>query len=431
MQQVINPVKEPFTTNMTIQGSKAISLRAILLAALAEGVSELNSLHINSAVRALINALHQLGIVAQFDEQAKSCIIAGCGGKFSKRQATLWCDNSKAVARILLTACAATPGVYYLDGSAPLRKQFLSQLLHILYRQGMQLIPSDTRKLPFTMIGTDSLEGGEIMMDQDGQHQFVSGLILLAPYARSPFTFTIPNLLEQPDINLTCNLMADFGVTIHRIHQGQFMVPTPQRYQASDYRIEPDLTLAAYYFAAAAITNSELTINNVKRAQAKQKQVLFLAWLEQMGCHIRETTQGVTVKGTSELQGIALELNYFPSTLPALMAIAAFAETPSKITFTTPLREKQINSLIAIKSEFTKMGLRVEASDKGIHIFPGNINGNTVNKHHHHRVTMALAIMGLKIPNIIIPDDKKIAKIYPTFFSSLAEFAEKENVMVS
>lgn len=430
MQQAINPIKEPFKTNMTIQGSKAISLRATLLAALAEGVSELSNLHVNSAVRSLINALHQLGIVAQFDEQAKSCIIAGGGGKFPKRQATLWCDNSKAVARILLTACAATPGVYYLDGPAPLRKQSLSQLLHVLYRQGMQLIPSDARKLPFTMIGTDSLEGGELVMDQDGQHEFASGLILLAPYARSPFTFTMPNLLEQPDISLTCNMMADFGVMIHRIHQGQFMVPIPQRYQAKDYAIEPDLTLAAYYFATAAITHSELTINNAKRAQAKQKQAVFLSWLEQMGCHVHESTQGVAVKGASELHGIELELSYFPSTLPALLAVAAFAKTPSKITFATPLKEKHTSLLIAIKSEFTKMGLHVEASDKSVQIFPGNINGNTISNHHHHRVMMALAIMGLKVPNIVIPNDKKITRIYPTFFSSLAKFAEKEGVKV-
>ncbi|OGT59103.1 MAG: hypothetical protein A3F14_02770 [Gammaproteobacteria bacterium RIFCSPHIGHO2_12_FULL_43_28] len=431
MQQIINPVNGPIKASITVPGSKTISLRAILLAALAEGVSEISGIYVNSAIRALVNALHQLGIVAQLDEEAKSCIIAGGGGKFPKRQATLWCDHSKAVARFLLTACAATPGVYYLDGPASLRKQSLSQLLHILYRQGMQLIPSDARKLPFTMIGADSLEGGEINLDQAEQHHFISGLILLAPYARSPFTFTMPNLLDQPDINLTCNLLSDFGVMIHRIHQGQFMVPTPQRYQARDYEIEPDLTLAAYYFAAAAITNGEISIKNGKRAQSRQKQAIFLSWLEQMGCHVHETANGITVQGTSELRGIELQLSYFSSTLPALLAIAPFAKSASKITFTCPLKEKETNLLIAIKAELTKLGLHIDLGNNFIEVLPGNMKGCIVSTHHNHRIAMALSMIGLKVPEMIIADDKKITKIYPDFFNILQKLNEKETIPIT
>lgn len=428
MQQMIRTAKGSIHAKLTIPGSSNISLRAILLSALADGVSEISGLLVNENTHLFINALYQLGIVTQLDEKSSSCIIAGGNGKFPKKQATLWCGNSSAIARFLLTACASTPGVYYFDGAKPLRKKSFLELISVLRRQGAQVIPNEINKLPFTLVGADSLEGGEIVFEEAVVSQLVSALLMIAPYARSSFSFTILDALNQPRLDMTCTMMAEFGVLVHRIHQGQFMVPVPQRYQARDYVVEPDFSIAAYFFAAAALSSGEVTIQPTKRTHSKQTAIKFLSVLETMGCRVLETHAGLTVKGPAELHGIEVSMHKIADTLLTLLALAPFAKSPTRITDTGFMHKKQAKQLKAMKTELTKLGVRIETGKNYLEIFPSLIQGGVVESHDDPRIAMALSIIGVKVPGIIINDAECVNAVVPDFFMMLDKLSEQLNI---
>lgn len=427
MSQSIRAIKGPIHAKIAVPGSKTITYRALLLAALADGVSEISALGLSNNIRTFMDALHQLGIVVQLDEKARTCIIAGCNGQFPKKQATVWCADSKTVAKFLIIACAAAPGVYYFDSSLRLREKSITQLLNILCRQGAQLIPSDTTKMPFTLVGADSLEGGEILLDSSITSQLVSALLMIAPYARSPFNFTVVDLVSQPYIDMTCTIMAEFGVLVHRVHQGQFMVPVPQRYQARDYTIEPDLTLATYFFAAAAITEGEVSVADIKRNQCKQPEIKCLNLLEKMGCRISETNSGLTIKGPSELQGVEVSMRDFSDIFLTLAAIAPFTKSPTLLSHIGHMRHKELKRMTAMKAQLIKMGILVETGDDWIKIYPGTPKGCVFNSQGDPEIAMAFAIVGLKVPGMIIEDDECVMQSYPDFFALL----DKLTVQVS
>lgn len=413
---------------ITIPGAKHMTVKALLLAALADGVSEISGMRISQHTRTITRALSQLGIVTQLDEIARTCIIAGGNGKLPKKQATLWCANAKQIALSLLTVCAATPGVFYFDGAPALRQRIFTKSMRVLARQGAQAIPSDASRLPFTLIGSDTIEGGEIKLGEDITYPIISALLMIAPYARSPFQFIAPDLANHPDINLTCAMMSDFGVLVHRVHQGQFMVPVPQRYSACDYTIEPDLALAAYFFAAAAITRTSMIIQPINRTSSKQPDAHFLTVLETMGCKVRESTNGLIVSGTDMLQGIEVSLKYFSDIFLALTIIAPFAKSPTRILRLGDMTSKESARMLAIKCELVKLGIHVETGDKWIKIFPGKIQTNRLSAHHDPRLAMALSIMQLKLPDIKIDQVDCAKRAFPDFFDQWKKIASNKAI---
>jgi 3-phosphoshikimate 1-carboxyvinyltransferase len=416
--------------HIALPGSESITNRALFLASLAEGVSEVSGIKINKYTKDFINALHQAGIAIQLDEKSASCIIAGCNGNLPKKQTTIWLGPSKAALRSLLAACASSSGVYYFDGKDHLGKFLMTDLLAILCREGAQTIPSETKQLPFTLIGADTLEGGDIILNGSTTPQQVSALLMISPYARSAINFTLPDSLDMHYIDMTSTLMAEFGVLVHHVLQGQLAVPVPQRYQARDYTIEPDFSLASYFWAAAAVTGGELTIQPIKRALSKQNESQFLTVLEKMGCRIFETHKGLTVKGPAALQGT--EITYKDNMINSfysLMAIAPFANSPTRISFLDGHSIKQKNFISATKNLLEKIHVRVETEDHSLTIYPSVPRGNLIDLEDNPRLTMAAAIIGLKIP-IVIPNKKCVTKMYPEFFTLWNQLAEKACVSV-
>lgn len=423
MQQSIHSVTSPIHAKIYIPGSKDITFRVLLIAALADGVSEITGLEISEDTRALANALYQLGIAIQLDEKIPSCIIAGGNGKFPKKQATVWCRDNQTIVNYLLTACTASQGSYYFDGLPALREHSIETLVNILIRQGVQFTPSDTHHLPLTLTGVDSLEGGEIILDDAMTNQLGSALFMIAPFARSAFQFNSSHSMSTGDIDLTCEVMAEFDVLVHRMHQTQFMIPVPQRYKAKDYVIEPDFSLAAYFFAAAVITGGEITIQAVKRNQSKQSSVKFLSILENLGCRVFETHTGLAIKGCAELQGIEVSMKDFPDTFPALAAIAPFAKSPIRITDID-----QPERIRALKEEFIKLDIQVETGENWLKIFPSRPRGALVNSHNDVYLAMALAVIGLKTPGVIVDNLDCVSYVYPDFLTLWNKLSETLDV---
>ncbi|EKD71938.1 MAG: 3-phosphoshikimate 1-carboxyvinyltransferase [uncultured bacterium] len=428
MQKTILTAYQPIHTKITVPGSKSITQRALLIAALADGVSELSSINLSKDVLILIHALRQLGIVIQLDEITSSCIIAGCNGRFPKLQSTLWCGDSYTILRYLIAACGATPGVYYFDGSTRLHHKSLATLLNIIHQQGAQFIPNEASHIPFTLIGTDTFTGSDIKINHAHKTQIICSLLLIAPYARSAFNFIFHETNYYPNIDMSCSIMAEFGVLVHRIHQGQLNVPVPQRYTAKDYIIEPDFSYAAYFFAAAIITKGELTIQATKRAQSKQPNVKFFSLLEKMGCEMIENHTGLTVKSPTELHGIDISIREFSDLFAVLCIIAPFAVSPTRISHLGHLSTKEQKRLANMTSELNKLNIHVEAGNNWIKILPSAPKGALVRCDHDHRLARAFSIMGVKIPNIIIDDAECVTESFPDFFMTLEEIVRKEKI---
>lgn len=416
MKQSIKSVSSPLSANLTIPASKSITNRALLLAALAEGVSEIFNLLISDDTLAMIHALHELGIALQLDEADRSCIVAGCGGQLPKAEATIYCREAGTVARFLLAACAGHPGIYHFDAAPQLRSRPFSALLNVLAAQGAKIKPSNTKKMPLTLAGTDGLHGGEVEIDAAQSGQFVSALLMIAPYAKNSLTIEAKNLVSQPYVEMTCEMMAEFGVLVRRIHQGRYSVLVPQRYKARDYYVEPDLSTAANFFAAAAVTGGSVTIQPFDREKTKQGDVAFLAVLQKMGCQIDEKSSGFTVQGPEQLRGVNVDMRDFSDTFMALAAIAPFADSPTTITNIGHARHQESNRITAMRTELEKLHVKVEEGKDWLKIYPSAPQAGVIDSHKDHRIAMAFAIVGLKVPGIIIEGADCVSKTCPQFF---------------
>lgn len=430
-QYAIRAASQPINLKIALPGAKAITHRAILLGSLAEGVSEITNIHLGASTLSMIKALKQLGIAIQLDMKAKTCIIAGDSGKFPKKQTTVWCEKSSAIAEYLLTACACSDGLYYFDASKKVAEKTNTVLLNLLVRQGAQLIPTDTKKMPFTLVGCESFEGGEISLNKPVNYSMLSALLMTAPFSRSHFTFNLPDGITHSSIEMTCNMMAEFGVLVHRVHQAQLMVPTPQRYQARDYIVEPDLGLGCYFFAATAITNGNLTIQSFKRSSCRQPSSQFLFVLEKMGCIIKETALGLNIQGPKKLHGIEVSLRNFADAFFALTAIAPFCQSPIRITHIGPITQKEHDDLTAVKKNLTILGIHVESGNDWIKIFPGVIKPAIIDTQDNYRLAMSFAVIGLRVNGMILENCKRLKFVYPDFFEMWKHLAENVNINAS
>lgn len=206
------------------------------------------------------------------------------------------------------------------------------------------------------------------------------------------------------------------------------MVPVPQQYQAIDYFIEPDFAIAAYFFAAAAVTGGEITIRTSKRSLTNQANSDYISILEKMGCQSFDSISGLTLKGPSELHGIDISLSKFSNIFATLAAIAPFANSPTHISHTGRLHAQECARLDAVKTELTKLGIQVETGKDWIKIYPGAPLSGIINSHDDYRIAMAFSIIGLKISGITINDTDCVAHHCPGFFALLDGLSEKTNI---
>jgi 3-phosphoshikimate 1-carboxyvinyltransferase len=417
MKQPIRQATAPIRAHIEVPGSKSITNRALLLAALADGVSELSGILLSDDTLALIQALQQLGIVVQVHASTKTCVIAGCQGRFPKTQATIDCKSAGTVARFLLAAAAASPGVYLFDGSAQLRARPLAQLLQILKKQGAKFEPDQVQQLPFTLYGAQGLYGGEIEISSSETSQYLSAMLMIAPFAKNSVILTTHDVVSQPFIDMTCAMMGDFGVLVRRMHNARYSVPAPQRYHARSYEIEPDISTASYFFAAAAVTAGSVTIKSIHRDTTKQGDIAFLTVLQKMGCVIHETETGLTVQGPEVLRGIDVDMLDFSDTFMTLAAIAPFATTPTMITNIAHTRSQESDRISVMRKGLETLNIQVEEGRDWIKIFPSKPVGGIVDAHHDHRIAMAFAIVGLRVEGVEIEGAECVTKTCPQFFT--------------
>ena len=408
----------PLRATIRPPGSKSITNRALVCAALADGQSLLIGALDSEDTRVMIEALRQLGIAVERDSAAATIRIAGCGGRVPARNAELYVANSGTTVRFLAAMLTLGHGVFRLDGAPRMRQRPIEDLLAALRQLGADAVSELGSGCPPVVIRAGRLAGGRAIVAGDISSQFLSALLMAAPYASSPVQLAVEGeLVSRPYLDMTLAVMASFGVSVRAGEPCRFQIAAPQCYRARRYEIEPDASAASYFFAAAAITQGEITVEGLTQSSI-QGDVAFCECLRRMGCEVRCHADRITVVGRP-LHGIEADMNAISDTVQTLGAVALFAEGATVIHGVGHIRHKETDRIHALATELRKLGATVEERDDGLKIKPGVLRGAAIDTYDDHRMAMSMALAGLVVPAVVIRNPACTAKTYPQFFRDL------------
>jgi len=432
----IFPALQPLHGRIRPPGSKSITNRALVCAALAKGVSTLSGTLDSEDTQVMVESLQRLGIKVDHHGAAPSASIApgqpigsphppatltihGTRGQIPALEADLYCANSGTTIRFLTALATLGHGAFRLDGNQRMRQRPIADLLDALNQLGARAVSENDNGCPPVVVHANGLPGGTATIRGDISSQFLSAVLMAAPAARSPVVVQIDGpLVSLPYVRMTLAVMRAFGAHVDTTPQlNQFRI-APQHYQSCYYPIEPDASAASYFWAAAAITGGEVTVEGLS-ANSLQGDVAFVDCLEQMGCQARREATSITVIGRA-LKGIDVDMNAISDTVQTLAVTALFAEGPTTIRNVAHIRHKETDRLAALATELRKVGATVEQRDDGLTIVPGPPRPASIDTYNDHRMAMSFAIAGLRIPGLRIENPRCVEKTYPTFFTDLA-----------
>jgi 3-phosphoshikimate 1-carboxyvinyltransferase len=262
--------------------------------------------------------------------------------------------------------------------------------------------------------------GGEASIDASKSSQYVSAVLLAAPYAKHDVILALRDgkLVSRPYIDITLDCMQAFGADVRWVDEATLQVSAGRHYLGRDYAIEPDASTAAYFFAAAAITGGQVTVKGLP-GDSKQADVRLLDLFEQMGCQVERRPDSVSLRGTENLRGIDVDMNDLPDAVLAFAAVAAFAQGPSLVRNVANLRIKECDRLAALETELNRIGARASTTKDSLFIEPGELHGAEIETYDDHRVAMAFGLVGLRVPGIVIKDPGCVSKSWPAYFDEL------------
>jgi 3-phosphoshikimate 1-carboxyvinyltransferase len=416
----LQPLHRPLSGAVRVPGSKSITNRALLLAALSDGATTLTNALFSEDSKVFVDSLLRLGFTVEQDPAAATMTVHGQDGRLPVTQAELFVGNSGTSARFLTALLTLGHGEYVLDGSARMRERPIADLLPALTQLGAN-VTSPTGCPPVRVVAA-GLPGGRATVNGDISSQFLSGLLMVAPYAQRAVELTVAGELNsKPYVDLTLTVMADFGVNVERDGYARFRI-TPQRYRAQpEYAIESDASAASYFFAAPALLGGTLRLDNLTR-RSRQGDVAFLDLVVAMGCTVTggDTWTAVTGPADGVLQGVDADMRHIPDTAQTLAAIAPFAATPTTVRGIASARVKETDRVAATVTELRRLGVEVEEYPDGFKIYPAShIQPATVRTYDDHRMAMAFALIGLRAPGITIENPGCVAKTFPGYWNVL------------
>jgi 3-phosphoshikimate 1-carboxyvinyltransferase len=416
----IQPVTRPIRATIRPPGSKSITNRALVCAALAEGVSTLGGALDSEDTRVMVEGLNGLGIRSESHDSGQTLVVYGAGGKIPALEADVFCANSGTTIRFLTALATIGHGSFRLDGVERMRERPIADLLDGLNQLGAQAVSESRNGCPPVVVHANGLPGGSAELRGDISSQFLSGILMAAPAAQAPVDVAILGpLVSQPYVRMTLAVMHSFGAKVTASADLQrFAIDAPQRYVARDYAIEPDASAASYLWAAAAITGGEVTVSGLSRASL-QGDVAFVDCLEQMGCQVRHEADRITVSGRP-LHGIDVDMNAISDTVQTLGVVALFAEGATTIRNIGHIRHKETDRIAALATELRKLGARVEERSDGLTIERKSLQPAAIHTYNDHRMAMSFSLAGLRIAGVRINDPKCVDKTYPAFFADLA-----------
>lgn len=417
----IVPVMRPLDATIRVPGSKSLTNRALVAAALAVGTSRLTGVLFADDTEAMLDSLGRLGIDLEVDRAGATVTVVGTGGVLPPGPIELDARMSGTTARFLAPLLAWGPGPYRLDGAEQMRARPMGDGFDALVRLGARIEALDQPgHLPATITGVDEAAApagsSEVRLRADASSQFVSGLLLSAPLRPAGLVVRLDGeVVSRPYLDMTVRVMADFGVPVDQPDDRTFVVPAGP-YRAADHAIEPDASAASYFFAAAAIAGGRVRVVGLGR-DAVQGDVRFVDVLERMGARVEREADHIEVSaGPAGLRGVTADLTDFSDTAQTLAATAVFADGPTTVTGIGFIRRKETDRVAAVVTELRRCGIEAREDDDGFTIEPGIPAPTTIRTYDDHRMAMSFALLGLRVDGIAIDDPGCVAKTFPGFW---------------
>lgn len=421
-QTEIRPLTAPPACEVTVPGSKSITNRALVLAALCQtdDCCELTGVLRSEDTEVMIDGLKRLGFTVRENWADNTVRVVNPSPRvIPAESAELFVANSGTTMRFLAAMVALGRGRYRLDGVPRMRERPIEDLLAALRELGVDAVSEAGNGCPPVVIRANGIRTGAVRVRADTSSQFATALLLALPQATGSPDLPASNvyldgdLVSEPYIEMTVRMLESWGIRVDRVVPNAYRIE-PQRGYRERYAVEPDASAASYFWAAAAVAGGRVTVRGLTR-ESLQGDVKFVDLLAEMGCRVEECAEGITVHG-HPLRGIDVDMNAISDTVMTLAAVACFADGPTTIRNVAHIRHKETDRIAAVAAELRKLGAEVEEFPDGLRITPRPLTGCEVDTYNDHRMAMSLALVGLRVPGVKINNPGCVAKTYPGFW---------------
>ena len=424
-QYHVKKIDNPIDWTVEVPGSKSMTNRALLMAALTDQTVELDGVLFSDDSRHFLSSLKSLGFEVDINEPKRHVTVVGCNGRIPAKQAEINVGSAGTAARFLTAMLGFSDGVYTIQASEQMKKRPMDTLFELLIAAGAQITYLEKEGyLPVRIQGcayrSEDLFPMKMELDISKSTQFLSALLLIAPMIKQGLHIHITS--EKTDgayIRITRKMLEEAGVKVD-FDGKNYDVPSGASYIKRHYQIEPDVSAACYFYAAAAVTGGRAQVKHVHWDNS-QGDLKFLKVLEQMGCSVEEKEDGITVIGpeNGRLHGITINMNDFSDQALTLAAIAPFAAEKVRIEGIGHIRLQECDRLHAMANELSKLGVLCAEEKSAITIYPGVPKPGVVETYEDHRVAMAFSLIGLKASGIVIDNPGCCRKTFEEYFQIL------------
>ena len=415
----------PFPTSpnasVSVPGSKSITNRAFVLAALASGPDvscTLTGVLRSEDTEVMVHGLRQLGYEVNVDWSACAARVRnGASVRVPAASADIHVANSGTTIRFLTALVALGRGRYRLDGIPRMRERPIRDLLDALNQMGADARSENDDGCPPVIVQGTDVRRRDVTVRASVSSQYLSALLMIAPFRDDGLSIQLDGpRVSEPYIDMTVRMLRHWGATIEATPDG-FEV-SPGMRSLADYAIEPDASAASYFWAIPAVLGEGAVRVRGLTRESMQGDVAFVDLLAKMGCRVEESADGITVHG-GPLKGIDVDMNAISDTVMTLAAVALFADGPTTIRNVAHIRHKETDRIAAVATELRKLGAGVDEFDDGLRITPRPLTGCDVDTYNDHRMAMSLALVGLRVPGVVVNDPGCVAKTYPGFWKDL------------
>ena len=416
----VAPLGRPVDAEVAVPGSKSVTNRALLVAALADGVSTIKNPLFADDPYYLMESLARLGFDVGADRGAGEVRVGGLAGGIPRGDVGVFVGNAGTVARFLPPALALGPGPYTVDGVPRMRERPIKDLVDAMRGLGAAVDYAEgDGRFPIVVRG-GGLAGGRAVVRGDGSSQFASGLLMAAPYGEKPVVLDVEGRESWPYVGITVEVMRHFGVEVEASDGFARLAVGHGPYRAGHFEVEPDASAASYFLGLAAVTGGRVRIPGLGSGSS-QGDLRFVGVLERMGCEVDLGKNYVEVGGPDRLRGVEVDMGSFSDTMMTLAAIAPFASSPTTITNVGHTRHQETDRVSAVAAELSRLGVAVEEWPEGLRVSPGPLRPAVVRTYGDHRMAMAFAVAGLASPGptVTIEDPGCVTKTFPGYFRAL------------
>ena len=407
---------ESIDAEVTVPGSKSITQRALIAAALADGTSTLVGPLTSEDTAYTSAALEAMGVKVEHGDG--QWLVYGCGGNIQTPDQEIYLGNNGTATRFLTSFVGLGQGAFTIAGGKRMEERPIDPLLTALVGWGVDIKSIKDTGCPPLLAHAHGINGGETTLPEGKSSQYLSSLLLVGPYTKDRAILNVSGVVpSKPYVTMTLAVMRSFGAKLTATESLNRFEIEPKTYSSCTYNVEGDASSASYFFAAAAITGGRIRVKNVPNPSL-QGDTALVGILEQMGCTV-DYADGITVTGPKELRGVEVDMGDCPDVAPTLAIVAAHAKGRTIIKNIEHLRIKECDRISAMATELTKMGAVVSEQPDCL-IIEGKgdspLHGAEIDTYEDHRIAMCFAVAGLITSGVKIKDKDVVVKSFPDFW---------------